>query len=44
MFVFFLDYQEIIKGFFVFIRLSDIDEILCLYTKVQDFTVKLNSG
>jgi hypothetical protein len=27
MFVFFLDYQEIIKSFFVFIRLGDIDEV-----------------
>jgi len=33
MFLFFLDYQEVVKGFFVFMPLSDIDGIPCLYTQ-----------
>jgi len=35
MFLFFLDYQEVIKVFFVFVRLSDIDVVLCFYTNAQ---------
>jgi len=44
MFLFFLDYQEVIKVFFVFARLSDIDVVLCFYTKGQDFAMKLNAS